>query len=104
MPATKKKKQEKQEGLKTKIKEQVIALLGNPPNLYKFDIKLLWSGRARVNIWRTVDIKPEQEKGVRGAIGEPSLIKRTVITDSFFLRLSKTGIIECANPEIERKY
>ena len=87
-----------------KVKEQVIALLGKPKDLWRIDVHLYRAGTARVNIWRTVKVKPESIGGFLGALGQPDLIRRTYITDSFYLRLSKSAVIESANPAIERRY
>ena len=89
---------------RSEIKEQVLALLGKPKDLYCVDVCLYQSRRARVNIWRR-EMAPAQTKGgIMGAMGKPELIEITHITDSHYLCLSETAIIESANPPIERKY
>jgi len=90
--------------IKDKVKEQVIALLGKPDDLWRLDIHLYQGERARVNIWQRGMIRAEEQGGFMGAMGKPELVEITHITDSFYLRLSKTGIIESANPPILRKY
>ena len=87
-----------------KVKEQVIALLGKPKDLWRIDVHLYRAGSARVNVWRTIRVKPGKTGGFMGALGEPDLIKRTTITDSFYLKLSKSAVIESASPTINRRY
>ena len=88
--------------VRDKIKEQVIALLGKPKDLWRVDVHLYPAGTARVNVWRTVKIKPKG--GFMSALGESDLIEHTEITDSHYLRLSKSAVIESANPTIKRRY
>lgn len=90
--------------VKAGIREQVIALLGKPKDLYRVDIHLYRAGRARVNVWRREMVKAEQGGGIMGAMGQPELVETTRITDTHYLWLSKSAIIESANPPIERRY
>lgn len=90
--------------VKAKVREQVFALLGKPSDLYRIDVHLYRSGRARVNVWRRFMKKPEEKGGFMGSLGGSDLVEVTMITDSFYLHLSTTAIIECANPEIIRRY
>lgn len=90
--------------VKAKIKEQVFALLGRPRDVWRVDVHLYDYGRARINIWRRERVRPEKESGFIGALGKPELIDRTHITDSFYLYLSKSAIIEQASPQIKRRY
>lgn len=94
----------KNDRARAKIQEQVLALLGTPPNPWRADVHLYSSGQARINIWRTIKVKPESLGGVVRALGKPDLVERTIITDSFYLYMSKTAVIKSANPPIEKKY
>ena len=87
------------------VKEQVIALLGKPKDLWRIDVHLYGQGRARVNVWRRENIKAQNKGGLMGALGRSDdLVETTHITDSFFVHLSETAVIEHANPPIERRY
>jgi hypothetical protein len=89
------------EKVKTRVKEQILAALGKPPKLWRIDVHLYKHGRARVNIWQNK--KREPTKGVLGP-HEDVIIDQKIITDSHYLWLSKTAIIEEASPPIQRKY
>ena len=94
-----------QDDAQRQVKEQVIALLGKPKDLWRVDVHLLGRGRARVNIWRRENIKAPNKGGLMGVLGRDSdLVEITHITDSFFVHLSETAVIECASPPIERRY
>ena len=86
-----------------KIKEQILATLGRPRDLYKIDVHLYRAGSARVNIWRNVKEKPGNKGGLMGSF-DSDIVERRVITDSHYLRISKSAVIENANPPIERRY
>ena len=92
------------ERVKAKITEQVTALLGSPDDLYRVDVHLYRPGRARINIWRRELVRTEKKGGFLGALGKPELVETTRITDSFYLHLSKSAIIEAASPAIQRRY
>jgi len=94
----------KVERVKAKVREQVIALLGKPDDLYRLDVHLYKNGRARTNVWRRFMERPEGKGGFMGSLGGSDLIEVTKITDSFYLHLSTTAIIESADPEIVRRY
>lgn len=66
------------------IAEQVMTKLGKPENFYKCKVTQITPTEFRVNVWN---------KGSMGA-GK--------ITDSFFVRINKEGMI--ISPEIKKKY
>lgn len=101
-PKTNADKTDKTDNVIDKVKEQILATIGKPQDLYKIDVHLYQGGSARVNIWRTVKEKPKSKRGLVGSYDQ--IIERTVITDSYYLRLSKSAVIENANPPIERRY
>jgi len=103
-PKRAKTKQIKDAASKSKIVEQVLALLGNPDNLYRIDVHLYRPGHARVNVWQNETIRTKKNGGFIGAMGSSEFIDTIHITDSHYLRLSKTAIIESASPTIERRY
>lgn len=94
----------KVERVKAKVREQILALLGQPDDLYRLDVHIYRGGKARANVWRRFLERPEGKGGFMGSLGGSDLIEVTKITDSFYLHLSTTAIIETANPEIIRRY
>ena len=97
-------KVDKTDKVESKVKEQILATLGKPRDLYKIDVHLYRAGSARVNIWRNVKEKPTNKGGLMGSFDQSDIVERRIITDSHYLRLSPSAIIETANPPIARKY
>ena len=95
---------QKLKNVRAKVREQVIALLGKPDDLWRLDVHLYQGGKARVNVWQRQMARPEKKGGFMGSMGKPELTEVTQINDSFYVRISKTAIIESANPEIQRRY
>ncbi|MBW2672194.1 MAG: hypothetical protein JRD89_02105 [Deltaproteobacteria bacterium] len=90
------------EKVKTRIKKQILDILGKPPKLWRVDVHLYNHGKARVNIWQSR--KREPIKGTFGQHEDDTIVDPKIITDSHYLWLSKTATIEKANPPLERKY
>lgn len=72
--------------LEARIGEQVLAALGHPPTLLRMQVRMLWEGRYRANVFLGKDA------------ATPSLVH------SYFLLADADGTILQANPEIERCY
>ena len=103
-PQAKADKTDKTDRVEDKIKEQVLATLGKPRDFYRIDVHLYRGGSARVNVWRTVKDKPANKGGLMGSFDQSDIVEQRVITDSHYLSLSKSAVIETANPPIARKY
>lgn len=76
----------KQEVLNTMIEEQVIHALGEPVNLLKVQVRPLWEGHYRVNVYSGVDSVCAW------------------IIHSYFVMADKDGSILESTPKIKKLY
>ena len=72
--------------LEARIGDQVLGALGHPPSLLKMQVRKLWNGRYRANVFLGQDAASIS------------------LAHSFFLLTDDDGIILRAIPEIERCY
>ena len=78
-----------QASLEPTIKKQVFDAIGSVPDISMFRAKRLWDYNWRVNIWCEYDSKTEL-----------SVLKRTRIAYSYFIRTDKEGNILNSDPEL----
>jgi hypothetical protein len=78
--------QHRLENLGDVIREQVIYLLGRPPDLFKVTARLLWGNCYRVNIF----------------VGADAASVR--VAHSYFLRMDSDGNITAPSPKITKEY
>jgi hypothetical protein len=71
------------------IKKQVFDIIGSVPDISMFRAKRLWDYNWRVNIWCEYDSETEL-----------SVLKRTRIAYSYFIRTDKEGNILNSDPEL----
>ncbi len=76
----------KAEQLATAIGASVLNTLGRPDGLFRVSVVRLWRNRYRVNVHTGSD-----------AVS-------TLITDSFFVGVDKTGAVVESSPAITRRY
>jgi len=78
--------QHKREMLKTRIGEQVMHTLGEPGDLLKVQVRLLWENHYRVNV----------------LIGGDAASVR--IANSYFVKADSDGNIVVSTPKITKQY
>ena len=74
------------------IKKQVLDAIGSVPHISMFRAKRLWDYNWRVNIWCEYDSETEL-----------SILKKTRIAYSYFIRTDKEGNILKCDPELGEK-
>lgn len=72
--------------LENRVREQVLEVLGQPPGLQRMQVRKLWDGRYRANVF----------------VGQDAA--STSLVHSFFLVTDENGLVLRAYPEIERCY
>ena len=88
--------------VRDRITKQVLELLGRPNDLWRVDVHLYQGRKARVNIWRTLQI--ETTPGYSAVLHRTIFSDHKRITDSFYLRLTPAAEIIDASPAIIKKY
>jgi len=90
MPTTReherKSEQNERAELKTRIKDQVISDLGQPPDLHGVQVRPLWDDYYRVNVLRGADVTCAR------------------IANSYFVQTDQDGKIVGTTPKITRQY
>ena len=75
------------------VKKQIFDAIGTVQDTSKFRAKRLWDYNWRVNIWCEYESKTEL-----------SVLKRTTITHSYFIRTDKEGVITYSDPPLGESF
>ena len=78
---------------RNRVKAKILSRLGRPSDLFKVDVKNVYSNKWRINVW--CDRKPED--------GNECTVTSKELRHSFFCTMTEGGTLRC-KPKIERLY